>query len=164
MLLHSRFDSVTRRGMVAEIEKHFENLLNRENLCIDVSEITRSGQASVQTCLPFDYDSLHGVSVLELFHRGYSNPSRKEHVNATFTTSEGEDVECRLVITTNNVRGKRARFFKNGRCIDYVSDLRSFLAHSKYGSKLWAHPSGIPHTNHHMSMSIVSFCRSVRVY
>ena len=57
-----RFDSVTRRGMVAEIEKHFENLLHRDNLCIEVSEINKSGLAAVQTCMPFDYSTLKGVS------------------------------------------------------------------------------------------------------
>lgn len=90
-----------------------------------VSEIDKSGKHNVIHCKPFDYEKLPGNRVV------------KEIV----VNKSKDSVRCNIVVSNTLVRGKKVRFFKNGRCINHVSDVKSFMSGSTHKAKLWEHPS-----------------------
>jgi len=100
-------------------------LLWRGNLEIVVSEIDRHSNHNIFHCNPFDYEKLPGNHIIK-----YLKVDKKK-----------DPIYCNLVVTNTLVRGKKVRFFKNGRCINHVSEVKSFMVGSGYKAKLWEHPS-----------------------
>lgn len=98
------------KGVVTEIQQHFESLLQQEYLTVTVSthgSTKRSTSASSMvptsiTCRPFDYDALEG----EIFA-------------GTIAVAPGKEITYHIVVGKQVVPNRRPRFFKNGRCIRY---------------------------------------------
>eukprot|EP00041_Stephanoeca_diplocostata_P025127 m.651465 g.651465 ORF g.651465 m.651465 type:complete len:658 (+) comp22676_c0_seq11:137-2110(+) len=119
------------KGVAAEIQQHFESLLQQEELTISVSthgttkrnKTTVPAPASV-VCRPFDYGVLEG----EVFA-------------GAIPVAAGKAIKYHIVVSKQVVPNRRPRFFKNGRCISGVSETRSFMEDSPYKDALWGHPA-----------------------
>lgn len=119
------FRGLGTKSIANEIQRHFESLLARPNLTVEVTEIGKKGQLNrTQQCLPFDYGAVDGTHI-----------ARSLPIGAT-----GLSVECRMVVGRHLIPGKKVRFFKHGRCISQVSEMKSFMQVSKVSEKLWDHP------------------------
>jgi hypothetical protein len=117
------FAGVSAESIKQEIESHFERLLNRRGLRIQVSEIGKPPLV----CQAFDYGALAGQEIqrsLELTYQGQVYP-----------------IELYLKIASQPLPGKNASFFARGRRIAPVSEIKSFMRKSNYATSLWGHPN-----------------------
>lgn len=116
---------ITPKELKNEIEKHFEQLLARDQLQI---KIVYGKEEEI--CQPFNYDSFLGTKIekeiTELERRG---------VKSTLQSP----VKIYLKITEDIVSNKRPIFVNKGRRIEEVQAIKSFRAKSKYRTGLWAH-------------------------
>jgi len=105
----------------AEIELHFERLLARPNLVIEISQ----DDADPVRCEPFDYDSLRGKAF-----------------NRTLHIAEGGDtfpIEVSLKVSDVPAPNRGSRFFLRGRRINDVKNIKSFMNKSRYRTSVWNH-------------------------
>jgi hypothetical protein len=127
------FDTISAHTLSTEIERHFESLLARPNLTVVVSE---AGKRTTRIpCLPFDYTAVQGKRISKTIVVAGAK------INKNADGSQVPSVECNLVVSRTMVPGKKARFFKNGRCIAAVADTRSFMQSSSAKATLWDHPA-----------------------
>jgi hypothetical protein len=106
-----------------EIETHFERLLARPNLLITVQE----GDGMPVACEPFDYSRVPG-----------------EDYTRTLDLELGDRlhlVEVHLKVAELEVSGRRARFFRRGRRINEVAEIKSFIRKSEHRTSVWGHPN-----------------------
>jgi hypothetical protein len=104
-----------------EIELHFERLLARPNLVIEV----RENDGEPIRCEPFDYDALPG----KVFH-------------LTLAVREDDEefpIEVSLKVTDVPVPSRVPRFFRRGRRINEVKSIKSFMNKSRYRTSVWGH-------------------------
>jgi hypothetical protein len=122
----SGFDPDSLRELTAdavrrEIQLHFERLLARPNLVIEVSQ---DGGTPIR-CQPFDYDAHPGTPFrrnLVVNHNGVNYP-----------------VEVNLKVCTTPVPDLVPRFFRRGRRINEARYIRSFMTKSRSKSGVWGH-------------------------
>ena len=117
------FAGVSAASIRQEIERHFERLLYRPGLRIQVSE---TGQAPL-ICQAFDYQALSGLEIqrsLELVYQGQAYP-----------------IELYLKIASEPLPGCEASFFARGRRVASVAEIKSFMRKSAYATSLWGHPN-----------------------
>lgn len=109
-----------------EIERHFEIMLRRKNLCIKVSYIHQRhpGLNWVGICKAFDYESLEGKS-FESHESRWKNQSIPLH--------------CYFLVTPRLNIDKAPIFVVKGRRISTMAETRSF--DSKRKRDLWSHPN-----------------------
>lgn len=115
------YDELSVETIKAEIEKHFERLLNRPGLSITVQEVA----GPVISCTPFDYGLVPG--------RDFSR---------TLPITLGKksyEVKASLKITDTLVRDRKATFFARGRRINEIQEIKSFINRSKYRTAVWGH-------------------------
>ncbi len=116
---------ITPQELKNEIEKHFEQLLARDQLQI---KIVYGKEEEI--CQPFNYDSFLGTKIekeiTELERRGTKSILQSP-------------VKIYLKITEDIVSIKRPIFVNKGRRIEEVQAIKSFRAKSKYRTGLWAH-------------------------
>ncbi len=116
------FSAVSAASVKQEIERHFERLLERPNLCIRVSE---AGQPPL-VCRPFDYQALLGLEIqrrLELACQDETYP-----------------IQVYLKVTPQPQPGQAASFFARGRRVAAAVEIKSFMRKSHYATSLWGHP------------------------
>ena len=120
---HDWFSTVSIASIKQEIERHFERLLNRPGLRIQVGEVGKTPQV----CQAFDYRAVAGLEIqrhLELACQGESYP-----------------VELYLKVAAEPLPGQNASFFARGRRVAAVSEIKSFMRRSHYTTSLWSHPN-----------------------
>lgn len=108
-----------------EVEKHFEQLLARDQLQIKIIY----GKEE-EVCQPFNYDTHLGIKIeKEIF----------EMERNGVKTKLKSPVKVYLKITEDIIPNKRPLFINKGRRIEEVQAIKSFRAKSKYRTGLWAH-------------------------
>jgi hypothetical protein len=116
---------ITVQELKDEIEKHFEQLLARDQLQIKIIYDNKE-----EICQSFNYDSFLGEkiekNIVDLERRGVK-------------TFLGSPVKIYLKITEDIIPNKRPVFVNKGRRIEEVQAIKSFRAKSKYRTGLWAH-------------------------
>lgn len=112
-----------------EIEKHFEQLLGRENLEIKVIYGDEE-----EVCRPFDYDGYLGKKIeKEIFELRLRKKGTEEVVKLK------SPVRIYLKITEDVLISKRPVFINKGRRIEEVQVIKSFKLKSKYKGSCWSH-------------------------
>lgn len=124
------WNRVTKEELKEEIEKHFEGLLGRDNLEINI----KSDGYSLE-CKPFDYNQVDGISIEKDISKFYDS---SKSVTCTFT--RGEKLKINLLVTNKLYPNKRAVFLYKGRRIGDIKDISSYRNKSKYKTKLWDQP------------------------
>jgi len=122
------FESARMKLVQEEIEKHFESMLYEKNLEIVIRQISKhfkKVKLSESKCEPFNYDSLKGKRICNSFSLG----------------KEGKRITYDIVVSRTPKPERRVRFFRKGRNIGAVTDIRSFMESSKEESGLWGHPN-----------------------
>ena len=117
---------INPQDLKSEIEKHFEQLLGRQNLEI---KILYDNEEIV--CKPFDYDSELGIP----FEKEI--PTIIEPGNVKVILSQ--PIKVYLKITDNIIPNKRPVFISKGRRIEEVQGIKSFKSKSKYKTSVWGH-------------------------
>lgn len=117
----------------SEIEKHFEQLLGRENL--DISLMDKEG--SITRCESFNYDLYEGDCYEDTLtclkhERGYKYKV-KEYLNLV------DPIKVYIKVTKGRAINKYPAFIAKGRRIGEIKDIRSFRSKNK--STLWGHPN-----------------------
>lgn len=116
---------ITVQELKDEIEKHFEQLLARDQLQIKIIYDNKE-----EVCQSFNYDSFLGEkiekNIVDLERRGVK-------------TSLRSPVKVYLKITEDIIPNKRPIFVNKGRRIEEAQAIKSFRAKSKYRTGLWAH-------------------------
>ena len=111
-----------------EIELHFNHLLRREHLHMQVAEGER-----VFSCKPYDIGAFGGEEFY--FDIGQFRDARRN-----MTVSLLRPVEVRLKVCEAPVNDRFPLFFNKGRRIDEVRKTRSYAAVSPHRGKVWSHP------------------------
>ncbi|GAB5360168.1 hypothetical protein AAMO2058_000604400 [Amorphochlora amoebiformis] len=107
-----------------EIEHHFERLLSRPGISIQVREFECEedveGNIPVKTfkCKAFDYDEVEGSDFV----------------------MESDKLKLHLKVSKKELEGQRARVFLLGRRINEIGQIQSFIRKSKHKQQLWSHP------------------------
>ena len=122
---HDWWKDITVQELKDEIEKHFEQLLARDQLQIKIGYGNKE-----EICQPFNYDSFLGEkiekNIIELEYHG-----AKTLLNIP--------VRVYLKITEDIIPNKRPIFVNKGRRIEEIQAIKSFRAKSKYRTSVWAH-------------------------
>lgn len=112
----------TVEAIKEEIETHFELLLRRDDIRIDIGY----SENDLKRCEPFNYDKVPGQEFLE-----------KKSVRY-----RGKDYDIEIYLRVCEIPiNKRPRFFAKGRRILQLKDDKSFINKSKYRTSLWDHPN-----------------------
>lgn len=112
---------LTAEAVRREIQLHFERLLARPNLVIEVAQ----DDAPPVRCEPFDYDAHPGTPfrrTLTVAHNGINYP-----------------VEVNLKVCATPVPDLVPRFFRRGRRINEARHIRSFMTKSRCKTGVWGH-------------------------
>ncbi len=119
---------VNPQELVNEIELHFNHLLRRERLNIQVVEGNR-----VHICKPYDigvFDGRDFEYVIERVRDG------KQDLDIILP----HPMEIRLKVCENPIPDKPPLFLNMGRRIEEVAKMKSYYNCSPYKGKVWAHP------------------------
>ena len=143
-------ETFSGQEIAKEIELHFERLLARSGLIVNVFEEDESGRVTaLHRCEPFDYSS-EALGVIESINTSVVWPSETKNNQDKTTGAAGgaggagmvpQKVCIRLCVASQPVSGRISRFFVNGRRIKEVAGTRSFTAYSKRRWTVWAHPN-----------------------
>ncbi len=114
-----------------EIEKHFELILGRGNIVINVIE--RDGK-NVK-CDTFDYDKYEGEVYDDVVHELMISSGRRYKVRDIFSIENG--IHVFIKITKDVVLNKPPSFVLKGRRICEIKDVKSFK--SSHKSDIWGH-------------------------
>lgn len=117
---------INPQDLKSEIEKHFEQLLGRQNLEV---KILYDNEEIV--CQPFNYDSELGIP----FEREISTILESGNVTVTLP----QPIKVYLKITDNIIPNKRPVFINKGRRIEEIQGIKSFRSKSKYKTSVWGH-------------------------
>lgn len=128
-------DTFSAQEIAKEIELHFERLLARPGLFINVFEEDAGGIVSVHRCEPFDYNA-SSLGVIASIEKSVVWPENSEEASVV-----PQKVNIRLCVASQPVNGRISRFFVNGRRIKEVAGTRSFVQYSKRRWTVWAHPN-----------------------
>ena len=112
-----------------EIEKHFEGLLNRNNLSIKI----HYGK-QVFKCEPFDYKSVKGIE----FEKTIREIHLDDECNTTIFFGDNP-IKVYLKFTDQIILNRRPVFLNKGRLINEIHRINSFYSKSKYRTQVWAH-------------------------
>ncbi len=128
-----RFDGgwwkeVNPQELVNEIELHFNHLLRRERLNIQVVEGNR-----VYICKPYDIGVFNGSDFEYVIERVKDG---KQGLDIILP----HPIEIRLKVCENPVPDKPPLFLNMGRRIEEAGKIKSYYNVSPYKGKVWAHP------------------------
>lgn len=116
---------ITLEELKREIEKHFEQLLARNNLDVLIRFDGRE-----EICKPFDYDA-HDGQPLEHEIGEYEKGNSKKILP--------KPVRIFLKVTSDIIPHKRPIFVNKGRRIEEVRTIKSFISKTKHRTGLWGH-------------------------
>lgn len=116
-----------------EIEKHFEMILRRSNISIN---IVHSGNVSECKCFKYDdnYDDCYRDTINKVSYEAGRRYKKKKIINLTTAP-----IEIELFLTKGKALQKPPIFVVKGRRIAEVKDVKSFKSGHK--SDLWSHPN-----------------------
>ncbi len=123
------WNEVDPQVLKEEIEKHFEQLLARQDLEIKVIFGNEE-----EICQPFNYDNFLGKKVQKEI-----NELASTRRGVTTNTKLDLPLKVYLKITEDIIPSKRPIFVNKGRRIEEIQSIKSFRNKSKYGSQLWGH-------------------------
>lgn len=123
------WDEITSQVVREEIEKHFEQILARNNLEIKVFYVGEE-----ERCSPFDYSAYPGKK----FEKEITQLSREKGTIKTILPLE-IPVKIHLKITDDIIPNKRPIFMNKGRRIEEIQVIKSFRNKSKYRTGVWGH-------------------------
>jgi len=128
-----RFDGgwwkeVNPQELVNEIELHFNHLLRRERLNIQVVEGNR-----VYICKPYDIGIFNGSDFEYVIERVRDG---KHDLDIILP----HPIEIRLKVCENPLPDKPPLFLNMGRRIEEAAKIKSYYNFSPYKGKVWAHP------------------------
>jgi len=112
-----------------EIEKHFDQLLRKENLKINIYHNGRE-----IGCGAFNYDKYLGQEFSKELHE-----LTEEKRGLRTRIPLEAPVKIYLKVTDDIIPDKRPIFVNKGRRIEAVKDTKSFINKSKYKTGLWGH-------------------------
>lgn len=120
---------VDAETLVNEIERHFEQLLSRENLDVKIFWDNEE-----QICSSFDYDKYLGTKIVKEIQE-------LEVLRRKITTRQPlkTPVKIYLKITNDIVPNKRPIFTNKGRRIEEIQNIKSFRNKSKFKTSIWGH-------------------------
>lgn len=117
----------------SEIEKHFELLLVRNNLKVELID----EQGNSHLCRPFDYDQYEG-EIYEDFITDL-HMIRGKKVQQRITIDAPKPIRVFLKVTKGKTINKPPVFVSKGRRIGEIKDIRAFK--SNHRLDLWGHPN-----------------------
>jgi hypothetical protein len=117
----------------SEIEKHFELLLTRKNLEIQIIYLDKK-----EVCRPFDYNSYEGEVWSENITNLSTTKGTKMPVGINFAMSENP-IQVFLKITKGKIIDKSPVFIIKGRRIAEISAVKSFK--TRHRGEIWGHPN-----------------------
>jgi len=111
-------EHLTVKSICNEIQFHFDGLLRRKNLKI----LVRDSQGEVIQCKPFYYGSIKGKRLSKRL------------------TVDGEIIKTSLWVSETAIPNLHTYFTSNGRRINEVHEVKSFMKKSKARYNAWNHP------------------------
>ena len=130
-------ETFSAREIAKEIELHFERLLARPGLKVNVFEEEGVDIVSVHRCEPFDYSN-EKLGVIASINQSVVWPPLEMSSDMNIVPQR---VNINLAVASKPVNGRISRFFVNGRRIKEVAGTRSFVQYSKRRWTVWAHPN-----------------------
>ena len=129
----SKFDigwwkEVNPQALVDDIELHFNHLLRRENLNIQVAEGNR-----IYICKPYDISIFNGDDFEYVLERVRD---RKQNLDIILP----QPIYIRLKVCENPLPDKPPLFLNMGRRIEEAGKMKSYYNVSLYKGRVWAHP------------------------
>jgi hypothetical protein len=119
---------VSPQELVNEIELHFNHLLRRERLHIQVVEGNRT-----HICKPYDISIFDGEDFEYTINRIRDH---KQELDVILP----HPIEIRLKVCNNPLPDKPPLFLNMGRRIEEIGKMKSYYNGSPYKGKVWAHP------------------------
>jgi len=111
-------EHLTVKSICNEIQFHFDGLLRRKNLKI----LVRDSTGEVIQCKPFYYGSIKGKRLTKRL------------------TVDGETIKTSLWVSEVAIPNQHTYFTSNGRRINEVHEVKSFMKVSKARYNAWNHP------------------------
>lgn len=127
------FKELKAKAIKDEIEKHFEDILRRENISITVIDFKKRKSdegREIFECTPFDYEAYEGVTFEKTLYTLEYIKSKRYSTIGTLDIS-ANPVKIYLRIFTKNSLGRLPVFNIKGRRIAEVSEIKSFKSNSK---------------------------------
>ncbi|MBS1492240.1 MAG: ATP-binding protein [Bacteroidetes bacterium] len=127
------FKELKAKAIKSEIEKHFEDILRRENISITVIDFKKRKSdegREIFECTPFDYESYEGITFERTLHTLEYIKSKRYSTVGTLDIS-ATPVKIYLRIFTKNSLGRLPVFTIKGRRIKEVSEIKNFKSNSK---------------------------------
>lgn len=127
------FKELKAKAIKSEIEKHFEDILRRENISITVIDFKRRKSdegREIFECTPFDYESYEGITFERTLHTLEYIKSKRYSTIGTLDIS-ANPVKIYLRIFTKNSLGRLPVFTIKGRRISEVSEIKNLKSNSK---------------------------------
>jgi len=114
----SWIENLTVKAICEEIQFHFDGLLRRKNLRV----LVRDSKGKVTECRPFSYRGIVGKRF-----------SKYVRVN-------GQQIRAALWVSETAIPNQHTYFTSNGRRINEVHEVKSFMRHSQARYNAWNHP------------------------
>lgn len=111
-------EHLTVKSICNEIQFHFDGLLRRKNLKI----LVRDSKQSVIQCKPFYYGSIKGKRLVKRL------------------MVDGQHIRAALWVSETAIPNQHTYFTSNGRRINEVHEVKSFMKFSKARYNAWNHP------------------------
>jgi len=114
----SWIENLSVKAICEEIQFHFDGLLRRKNLRV----LVRDSKGKVTECRPFSYRGIVGQRF-----------SKKVRVN-------GKQIRAALWVSETPIPNQHTYFTSNGRRINEVHEVKSFMRYSRARYNAWNHP------------------------
>jgi hypothetical protein len=138
IIILSHFDAdswrqINIKDLIIEVEKHFELLLQRENLTLKII----NNDSNAYICKSFDYSSLEGEVYEDYITDFITKDKRIKAGNLAIKVEN--PVHIFLKMTRGVTINRPPVFISKGRRICEIKDVKSFKSNHK--SDIWGHPS-----------------------
>ncbi|MFH0892424.1 MAG: ATP-binding protein [Candidatus Falkowbacteria bacterium] len=138
IIILSEFDAdgwkqLNTEELIREVERHFELLLQRNNLTIKII----NDDGVVYICRPFDYSVYKGDDYEDHITHFITN-DRRTNAGAVKTKVD-HPVDIFLKMTKGETINRPPVFISKGRRVCEIKDVRAFK--SKHKSDVWGHPN-----------------------
>ena len=125
------FEEITVNSIQQDITKHFEKLLERKNLKIQLIF-----NEKVFDCLPYDYSKIPGTEIREKITELVLD---KKGTRKLLAMMGKKPIEIYLKVAKNISLDRPPVFISKGRRINEIKNIGSFRSFNK--SKVWGHPN-----------------------
>ena len=125
------FEEITIDSIENDINRHFEKLLERRNLKIDLLT-----EYETRVCKPYDYAQIPGTEIREQITELVLD---KKGTRKMLALMGKKPIEIYLKVTKNILSDRPPVFISKGRRINEIKNIASFRSFNK--SKVWGHPN-----------------------